>query len=57
MIVLYISNFLLFSEQKKTKGCELNGSEHYPCLICSYFPDESRFDLLLLFPDICSLPP
>jgi len=40
----------------KTKDFELNGSKHSPNLICSYFLHDYNFGLLLLFPNIWTLP-
>jgi hypothetical protein len=37
---------------EKTKYSELNDSKHYQNLVCSRFPGELNFDLLLSFPNI-----
>jgi hypothetical protein len=57
IIVFYILIFtFLDSRREDKKGSELNGSNHYPTLIYSYFPHGSNFDLLLWSPNIWNLP-
>jgi hypothetical protein len=46
IIVLYIILHFCTADEK-INGSELNASKHYPSLICSKFPHDSEFDLLL----------
>ena len=41
---------------RNIEGCEVNGSKHSSNLTCSYSLCECKFDLLLLFPNICTSP-
>jgi hypothetical protein len=52
IIVLYILIVMVLDSRWEDKSSELNGSKHYPDLICSDFYLKSNFGLLLSFRNI-----
>jgi hypothetical protein len=56
IIVLYILICTFFTADEKTEGSGLNGSKHYPRSISPELRPESFYHLLLLLPNIWSVP-